>query len=145
MGFSSQNRECGFTLIELLIAMSIGTLVMATVTNVFISQKRAYHAQEQVNEMQQNVRAALDLMTRDIKMAGYDPTGGAFTDGIPSLAALRILADSNGDGDIDDNPADANEDITYSFDFANLRIQRNDVNSSGIQVLASLYFYILRE
>ena len=56
----------GFTLVELLVSMSIGMVLLAAVTTTFMSQTRIYNAQEQVNEMQQNARGALDIITREL-------------------------------------------------------------------------------
>jgi len=64
----------GFTLVELMIAMAVGGIVMAAVMTSFLSQHRSYLAQDDVVEMQQNVRVAMDMLTRDIRSAGYDPT-----------------------------------------------------------------------
>ena len=71
--------DSGFTLIELMVSIAIGLVVLASVATTFTSQTRAYSAQEQINQMEQNLRGALDIMTREIKMAGYRPNGGTVT------------------------------------------------------------------
>ena len=63
----------GFTLIELLVAMTIGLAVMAAVSMTFRSQQKSYILQEQVAAMQQNLRAAMFHVVRDIRMAGWRP------------------------------------------------------------------------
>ena len=68
-------NKSGFTLIELLIAMTISTIVAAGVVTAYRDQQNTQLAQKQSGEMQQNLRAALYIMTRDIRMAGYDPDG----------------------------------------------------------------------
>lgn len=68
-------NEGGFTLVEIMLAMVISVIVVAAIYAAYISQQRSSTAQEQVAEMQQNLRAALELMSREIKMAGYDPDG----------------------------------------------------------------------
>jgi type IV pilus assembly protein PilW len=104
--------QTGFTLIEMLIALAMSSLVLAGLYSVYLSQKRAYDLREQVVEMQQNVRSGLTLMTREIRTAGYNPTGAS---GVGIVAAgpqsLRITTDLNDDGDTND----ANEDVTYSL------------------------------
>ena len=67
----------GFALIELLIAMTIGTMLLAAVTNTFINQRETYSIREQVAGMQQNGRGGMDFMIRELTMAGYDPTEAA--------------------------------------------------------------------
>ena len=63
----------GFTILELLIAMAISSVVMAGIYTAFASQQRSYSTQEQVVEMQQNLRAGINMMAHEIRMAGYDP------------------------------------------------------------------------
>ena len=111
----------GFSSVEIMVSMAIAMMVLAGVTNTFIGQTRYYNAQEHVNEMQQNARAAIDLMSREIKSAGYDPAGTAISNGIPySPSQLQLLADLDGDG----STAGTDENIIYSYDAINLRIQR---------------------
>jgi type IV pilus assembly protein PilW len=61
----------GLTLIELLIALAVGAFVMAGLYRTSIGQQKSYTVQDQVVDVQQNVRAAVDRMTREIRMAGY--------------------------------------------------------------------------
>ncbi len=67
----------GVTLIELLVALVIASLIMAGVYKVVISQGKAYNVQEQVVEVQQGMRIAMDQMVNDIRMAGYDNDSSA--------------------------------------------------------------------
>lgn len=69
-------KNFGFTLIELLVAMAISTIVATGIFTAYKNQQDAQLAQQQIVEMQQNLRAALYIMTREIRMAGYDPDGG---------------------------------------------------------------------
>lgn len=73
----TDNREAGFTLIELLIVIAIFGLAIAGIYQAFQSQNKSYAIQNQVAEIQQNLRAALYLLEREIRMAGYDPSGKA--------------------------------------------------------------------
>lgn len=74
----SKNR--GVTLIELLIALVISGVLIAALYGTFISQQKTYIVQDQVVDMQQNVRVAINKMMREIRMAGFggmnDNTGG---------------------------------------------------------------------
>jgi len=118
-------NERGYTLQELLVAIPLGMLIMTGVMTVFISQSRSYHAQEQLNEMQQNARAAMDIMVREIKMAGYDPTDIPGFDALPTTSATQIRIVAN-IVDTNNVTTDDNEDITYTYDAANNLIQRRD-------------------
>lgn len=124
----------GFTLVELMVSMGIGMVILAAVTTTFMSQTRIYNAQEQINEMQQKVRGALDILSRELKMAGYKPNGGGFNGVTYSTTQLRVQADLNSDGAISTSST-ANEQITYAFDNANEQITRA-VGSGSAQILA---------
>jgi len=61
----------GVTLIELLVVLVICAILIGGTYRVFISQTKAYTVQDQVAEVQQNVRSAMDIMVRDLIMAGF--------------------------------------------------------------------------
>jgi prepilin-type N-terminal cleavage/methylation domain-containing protein len=71
MGSTVSKKGHGVTLIELLIALVLGSILTAILYRAFISQQRTYTVQDQVAEMQQNVRIAMGQMAREIRMAGY--------------------------------------------------------------------------
>ncbi len=109
----------GFSIMELLVAMVIAGVVMAAIYYTYYSQQKSYVAQEQVAGMQQNLRAAMLYMEREIRMAGCDPTGFANA-GITTATAnsVSFTEDTRGaaegsdpDGDTDD----PDEVITYSL------------------------------
>jgi type IV pilus assembly protein PilW len=62
----------GITLIELLVVLVVSGMIVAGIYRLFIAQSRAYTIQDQVAEVQQNIRGAMDLLLRDIRMAGFD-------------------------------------------------------------------------
>jgi prepilin-type N-terminal cleavage/methylation domain-containing protein len=67
----------GFSLLELLIASFIGLILMAAMTSMFRVAMNAIFTVTQRAETQQNMRAAIELMTKDISMAGAGlPSGG---------------------------------------------------------------------
>ena len=116
----SAHTTRGFTLIEILIATAIGSLVLAAIVDTFVTQRKSYDLQEQMAEMTQNARIGVEMLSREVRMAGYDPTGANF-DAIPyDNTKLQVQADLNGDGDLDDT----DETITYFRDAATLQIIR---------------------
>ena len=62
----------GFTLIELLITLFIMGFVLTAIISTFVSQDRIHKSQDQVAAMQQNLRAVMYMMAREIRTAGYD-------------------------------------------------------------------------
>ncbi len=114
-------RNDGFTIIELLAGVLISAILMAGLYAVFYSQQVAFSAQEQVAEMNQNVRAALDLMTREIRLAGYK-TPGSTLNGIQAATSnsIQIVCDLDQNGDT----LGANEDISYSYNTGTMQVSR---------------------
>jgi len=62
----------GITLIELLIVLVISALLVGGIYRLFVAQTRAYTVQDQVVEVQQSIRGAMEIMLRDLRMAGFD-------------------------------------------------------------------------
>jgi type IV pilus assembly protein PilW len=67
----SMLNKKGVTLIELLVVLVICGIVIGGIYKVFIAQTKAYTVQDQVAEIQQDVRGAMEIMVRDIRMAGF--------------------------------------------------------------------------
>src|SRR4030042_4948567 len=61
----------GFTLIELLVAVALGMVILAGLFRTFKVQHDSYVIQDQVSAMQQNLRTAMYMITRDLQMVGY--------------------------------------------------------------------------
>ena len=106
-----KNSSQGFTLLELLTVLAIIGVVMAGIYSSYYSQHKSYVAQSEVAVMQQNLRGAMLLMAKEIRMAGCDPTGNANA-GIVArdAASITFTLDTRGedaedppDGDTDDS------------------------------------------
>lgn len=61
----------GVSLIELMVAMLLGLLLMGSVVGVVINSKSNFMAVRESAMLQENGRYAMDLLTREIRMAGY--------------------------------------------------------------------------
>ncbi len=62
----------GFTLLETLISLVITGIVTASILGVYVNQHENYLIQDDVTDIQQNARASLDELSRQIRMAGYE-------------------------------------------------------------------------
>jgi type IV pilus assembly protein PilW len=101
----------GFTLAELLVGLFVSGIVMTTILSAYYSQNKSYAAQDQLAAMVQNLRAAMDIMIRETRMAGYDPSGTANAGIVVATAtSLTITEDMDGDGSIT-----GDESVTYSL------------------------------
>ena len=127
MSYWLKHQEYGFTLMELLIAMAMSSIVLSAVISTFVVQRKTYAVQEQITEMVQTARAAMDMMGHEIRMAGYNPQGASFCGIQSNDAKLRIRADLRGAGahdPPDGDTNDPNEDITYKYYDATNQIKR---------------------
>ena len=146
MKFGIRISDQGFSLLELIVAMGTTIIVMASIGSTFYSQQKSYSTQEQVASMQQNIRAAMYYMEREIRMAGYDPVSGTVA-GIQNLGweagknrytsvqFTMDIDDDAGTGEPDGDIGDDNEDITYSLSDDNGDgdddLMRNNANGAG--------------
>jgi len=66
----------GFTMIELLVAMAISAMAMAAIYTAYNIQQKTFRQQNMISQMQQNARAAMFMLTRDVRMAGFGLASG---------------------------------------------------------------------
>jgi len=138
------NNKKAFTLIELLVALAISGVVMAGIYSAYYSQQKSYITQEQVAAMQQNLRAAMYIMPREIRMAGCDPTGsagaGIQTANTNSITFTLDITGGESDGKDNDNNGSVDEDDEKRFsdgfcDDTNENITYSLYTADGIQKL----------
>jgi type IV pilus assembly protein PilW len=104
--YAHVKRTQGFSLVELLVVIVIAGIVMTSVYSMLFTQQRSYQVQEQVVEVQQGLRAGLDLLLYELRMAGYDPDDD-------DLAGITVAADDSitftlvADDDGEDNDSDS--------------------------------------
>jgi type IV pilus assembly protein PilW len=106
---------------------------MGSIGYVYYSQQQSYLAQEQIAAAQQNLRAAMYYMEREIRMAGCDPTRNAGA-GIAAANAgsISFTEDIRGDAEgsePDGDTDDPNESIGYSLSGADLVRTAGGVNN----------------
>ncbi len=114
---NNQSDSKGFTLIELLVSLAISSIVLLLVTQMFISTNEMNTIQENVATVQQDIRAAMDIMSTDILMAGLDPSGTAANAGFV-----------NGGSDISDTDSNS---VAVRYDY----------DGDGVCEVAKSYYY----
>ena len=70
-------REDGFSPADVLAGMAVSLVALAAVYSVFNTQQKALAAQNVYTESQVAVRNVVDLTSRELRMATYDPSGTA--------------------------------------------------------------------
>lgn len=90
-----RKNNSGFSLVEILVVLVIMGLVVTAVYATFLSTQKQAYTQEAVIEVQQNLRAALDFLVKDIRMARFmsPPEENALVN-----APAQMLVDANDNG-----------------------------------------------
>lgn len=118
-----RKNQKGFTLAELLVAMAGSLLVLAVVGSVFRMQAHTVKAQEYKMEAQEYARNALDMMTREIRNAGFFPNGAcpqSVNNGLVQATSttLQIVYDADSNVNCTGTMATgqpADENVTYAL------------------------------
>ncbi len=109
-GLSVKKTKNGFSLVELMVALGLGIIATVGMYKTYISYSTCADAQDQVLELQQNLRVVMNMMIKEIRMAGYDPDDAANAGFVSATdASVQFTTDLNDDGDL----ADDDENISY--------------------------------
>ena len=100
-------------MVELLVSLLLTSIIMTAVYSVYRVQTHSAKLQESRLEAQEYARSVLDMMVREIRNAGYAPTGAACAVVVSaSSQTIQFRYDANANGVC----TDSDEDITYTFD-----------------------------
>ena len=130
-GVNMKINKKGFTAIELLVSLAIMSIALTSIYSMYMSFIRTCTKEGVKIRVQQNVRSGLDMMIRDIRLAGLDPEGtGDF--GIVAATSQRIqfTADRDMDGELDD------ADSTDGIDAPDMEHMAYEYDGSGILKMA---------
>jgi prepilin-type N-terminal cleavage/methylation domain-containing protein len=97
------NQTSGFTFIELLITLAIFSIIVGAIFGFFSSQRDTYLAEELRLERDQNLRTAIEAISRELSAAGYRAANDTFVAhldlGAPSgyvpSAPIPVTMDAN--------------------------------------------------
>lgn len=78
----SLRQQRGLTLVEIMVALTISLLLMAGVFQVFLSNRVSHNLQNGLGRLQENARAAMDVLSLNISMAGFEA-------GVTPVAAIN--------------------------------------------------------
>ncbi len=95
MSDQSTKRESGFSLLEMLIAMALGTLVVGAAVQLYSQGVGVTWKVSQRAELQQDFRAASDMLTKDLSLAGSGLGNGTQV-ALPSAIAPLYGCDQTG-------------------------------------------------
>ncbi len=141
----------GFTLVEILVVMVIMGLVVSTMYGLFIDSNRNANISEEVVDLQQNLRVAVDVFAADVRMAGYlIPTDVTAIENAPATIGI----DLNQDGDFTDTD-ETGEKFTFNTASSQriyARVVSEDGSGAGLVVEDDMdelfsdneYIYVIR-
>ena len=131
--------DAGFSMIELLIAISIVGIILIALSAAFERSGRLYTTQNVSAALQDEVRAAVEIMAREIRMAGYDPfKTGDFEIKTATATHLRFLLDLNEDGLVNNTGFPDCERLSFRYSNANEALQIICGESTGGQDVQTL-------
>jgi prepilin-type N-terminal cleavage/methylation domain-containing protein len=143
-------NDRGFTMAEMLVACAIVGLVMSGMLAMLMTGQQSFLMGAGQVEAQQNVRVAFDLIAREVRQAGYDPTSSGFAaivntagGGLPTITGFRIQNDLNGNCTTATIPAclaDPGERVDYTIVGNNLRRQAQGIDAAPQVIISGLDF-----
>ena len=94
--YKSRQTQRGLSLIELMVAITIGLLILAALSTLFISQTNIRNELDKSNRMIDNGRYALEVLSENIKVTGfydsYAPLGAATA--VPTPCTLTAITNA---------------------------------------------------
>ena len=90
MSKRSTNRKKGFSLLEMTVATALGSLVVGAAVQLYVQGVGATWTVSQRAEMQQDFRAASNMLTKDLSLAGAGLTQGAAIQ-LPTSSTIPVL------------------------------------------------------
>jgi prepilin-type N-terminal cleavage/methylation domain-containing protein len=71
------NNQRGFTMVELLIGLLAASVITYAALSLYLTQHKQLLVQDEISDMQANVRASAEMMAKAIRNAGYNIPNGA--------------------------------------------------------------------
>lgn len=79
IGAPLRHPQRGLTLVEIMVALTISLLLLAGAVQVFLGNKVSHNLQSGLGRLQENARAAMDVLALNISMAGFEAGTTAVT------------------------------------------------------------------
>lgn len=125
-----RRSQSGISSAEIIVAMGLTLMVTGAGLGFYRSESHAVKEIAARQQARDTLRAAIEMMSGEIRRTGYDPSGAAFAAGASGITraerwTVQVDRDVNGDGTIDAAIADPNaERILYTYHFTSREIRR---------------------
>jgi type IV pilus assembly protein PilW len=81
----SVRKQRGFGLVELMVACTVGVIILGVIGSVYDNTKQVARVNDTISRLQENGRFAVQLLDRDVRMAGFRGCGGV------TIAPVNVL------------------------------------------------------
>ena len=98
----TRKKTFGLSLVELLVAITISTILLLGVSSVYLATRKSNAVQNEFSSLQENGRFAINLMSKEIRQAGYQ--------GCTNLSRMTPVNNVSTGGN--NGPVDTNFDFT---------------------------------
>jgi len=135
----------GVSLAEVLVGGALSLMALSALYAFQVAQARSLAVENTYNDSQNITRTAIDLMSRELRMATYDPSGLALTTSLPPICPgvkqgiteaavnrIHFRQDLNGDGLL----LGAGEDVVYDVSGTDLR--RTDGLNAPVAIVTGI-------
>ena len=86
----------GFTIVEFMVAVAIGLIISLVIGQVFVGSRQSFSSQDDAARMQETMRYASQILTRNIRLSGYRNNAGLDPNGIfPKATTPAITGADN--------------------------------------------------
>jgi type II secretory pathway pseudopilin PulG len=126
-------KEAAFTLVEVLVALAVSLVVVGAIAAFQSYQLATLRDQAKQLDLQSTARSVVDLVTREVRRTGRNPTCQSAIGGLVTATdqSMRLQTDLDGNGTI----SGANEDVSYTLDAATKTVDRTDPARGGSSTL----------
>jgi len=132
----------GFTLVESLLAIAISGLIMTALFSFYLTQHHTAGAQRSIAALQQDLRGVTQMLTRDIRMAGFNPKDAEQPGGLTPPGFLNAVTFQHTKGTVQAAVATNATAIAFTSDLnANGKIDQDDPNTGApLEQIAYRFF-----
>lgn len=115
-----RRRQLGLTMVELMIALLLGLVIVAAMSQLYSGSRKAYQVGDSLTRLNENGRFAVDLIATDLRMAGYLSCGGSRAEIGNTLNSSDWLYETGGihgfEGGVDTLPSDFSGQVRNGTD-----------------------------
>ena len=67
--------QTGLSIIEFMVAITLGLILLAGITQIFLTNKNTFNITDSLGRLEENGRFAMEILAQNVRMAGYQDPG----------------------------------------------------------------------